>query len=75
LAGELPLVGPDQEERLHGSADQSLCVCTCTRALTAWYSDRAGWADLVARGMSQDWSWEGEPCLDYIELYYRALKP
>ena len=25
------------------------------RALTAWYSDREGWADLVARGMCQDW--------------------
>ena len=23
------------------------------RALTAWYSDREGWADLIARGMNQ----------------------
>ena len=38
------------------------------RALTAWYSDREGWADLIARCMSQDWSWT-EPALDYIELW------
>ena len=40
----------------------------CCRALTAWYSDRAGWADLIRRGMAQDWSWT-EPALDYIELW------
>ena len=43
------------------------------RALTAWYRVRVGWADLVRRGMRQDWSW-AEPALDYIELYYKALK-
>ena len=43
-------------------------VWVLCRALTAWYSDRQGWADLVARGMMQDWSWS-EPALDYIELW------
>jgi starch synthase len=28
---------------------------------------------LVTRNMEQDWSWS-EPALDYIELYYKALK-
>ena len=32
-----------------------------------------GWADLVERIMEQDWSWS-EPALDYIELYYKAIK-
>lgn len=31
------------------------------------------WADLVHRIMEQDWSWS-EPALDYIELYYKAIK-
>lgn len=43
------------------------------RALTAWFSDREGWGQLVHRVMEQDWSWS-EPALDYIELYYKALK-
>ncbi|KAK9832645.1 hypothetical protein WJX81_006656 [Elliptochloris bilobata] len=43
------------------------------RALTAWYNDRTAWTALVRRIMEQDWSWS-EPALDYIELYYRALK-
>lgn len=48
-------------------------ACEARRALTLWYSDPRGWADLVSRGMAQDWSWS-EPALDYIELYYKALK-
>ena len=44
------------------------------RALTAWYSDREGWADLIARGMNQDWSWT-EPALDYIELWVACTLP
>jgi starch synthase len=31
------------------------------------------WGALVAQVMEQDWSWS-EPALDYIELYYKALK-
>ena len=31
------------------------------------------WAGLVERIMEQDWSWS-EPALDYIELYYKAIK-
>ncbi|CAK0787776.1 hypothetical protein CVIRNUC_010998 [Coccomyxa viridis] len=43
------------------------------RALAAWNADKQGWADLVERIMEQDWSWS-EPALDYIELYYKAIK-
>ncbi len=43
------------------------------RALSAWYSDRGWWDMLAARVMTQDWSWSS-PALDYIELYYRAMK-
>ena len=32
-----------------------------------------GWAGLVERIMEQDWSWS-EPALDYVELYYKAIK-
>ncbi len=63
------------------------CCCICAtavkplmysgfnwcRALTAWFSNREGWEQLVHRVMEQDWSWS-EPALDYIELYYKALK-
>lgn len=43
------------------------------RALSAWYSDRPWWNNLASRVMHQDWSWDG-PALDYVELYYKALK-
>lgn len=35
--------------------------------------DLQEWAALVQRMMEQDWSWS-EPALDYIELYYKAIK-
>ena len=44
------------------------------RALTAWYTQREEWARLVHTVMQQDWSW-ADPALDYIDLYYQALKP
>lgn len=43
------------------------------RALSMWYSDRESWTALAASVMQQDWSWDG-PALDYLELYYKALK-
>ncbi|KAG2438870.1 hypothetical protein HYH02_010668 [Chlamydomonas schloesseri] len=43
------------------------------RALSVWYSDRALWQSLRRRAMTQDWSWNS-PALDYVELYYKALK-
>ncbi|PNW73958.1 hypothetical protein CHLRE_13g579598v5 [Chlamydomonas reinhardtii] len=43
------------------------------RALSVWYSDKALWHSLRKRAMTQDWSWNS-PALDYVELYYKALK-
>ena len=43
------------------------------RSLTAWYNDAEGWRALATRGMRQDWSWS-LPALQYIDLYYKALK-
>lgn len=43
------------------------------RALSMYYSDRESWTELAASVMQQDWSWDG-PALDYLELYYKALK-
>ena len=43
------------------------------RALDAWYNDRAWFRSLQQRVMRQDWSWN-KPAIDYIELYYAALK-
>ncbi|KAJ9523115.1 hypothetical protein QJQ45_023899 [Haematococcus lacustris] len=50
------------------------------RALSMWYSDKAGWRQLVHRVMRQDWSWYS-PALDYVsgrqqgvELYYKAMR-
>ena len=46
---------------------------SCCRALQAWYTDQETWAALTRRVMQQDWSW-AEPALDYIEVYFKALK-
>jgi starch synthase len=43
------------------------------RALDAYYNDRPWFYSLAARIMKQDWSWN-RPALDYIELYYQAMK-
>ncbi|EFJ50113.1 hypothetical protein VOLCADRAFT_58732, partial [Volvox carteri f. nagariensis] len=43
------------------------------RALSCWYSDKPLWHSLRRRAMQQDWSWNS-PALDYLELYYKALK-
>lgn len=45
----------------------------CCRALSAWYNEQQKWGKLVKRVMDQDWSW-ANPALDYIELYYKALR-
>jgi len=43
------------------------------RALSLWFGDRDRWNKLTKTVMEQDWSWN-LPALDYIELYYKALK-
>jgi len=43
------------------------------RALTMWYSDKEAWKNLVQTVMNQDWSWN-LPALDYLEIYYNAMK-
>lgn len=43
------------------------------RALSAWYSDKGFWNDLVTRVMQQDWSWD-DPAFGYVSLYYKAMK-
>ncbi|KXZ44911.1 hypothetical protein GPECTOR_61g864 [Gonium pectorale] len=43
------------------------------RAIDAWYNDRAWFHSLQRRVMEQDWSWN-RPAIDYIELYFSALK-
>eukprot|EP00898_Chlorokybus_atmophyticus_P002462 jgi/Chlat1/3216/Chrsp22S03420 len=43
------------------------------RAMNMWYSDREKFHELQKTVMDQDWSWN-LPALDYIELYYGALK-
>ncbi|EFJ40335.1 hypothetical protein VOLCADRAFT_99865 [Volvox carteri f. nagariensis] len=43
------------------------------RAIDAWYNDRAWFRGLQKRVMEQDWSWN-RPAIDYIELYFSALK-
>ncbi|KAL3139315.1 hypothetical protein ABBQ38_003653 [Trebouxia sp. C0009 RCD-2024] len=43
------------------------------RALSSWYNEQQLWRKLVKRVMEQDWSW-ANPALDYIELYYKALR-
>ena len=43
------------------------------RALSAWYDNKPWFHALGQRCMRQDWSWN-RPALDYIELYYAAIK-
>eukprot|EP00884_Botryococcus_braunii_P007192 jgi/Botrbrau1/16474/Bobra.0142s0068.1 len=43
------------------------------RALDTYYNDRDWFHSLAQRVMRQDWSW-ARPALDYIELYYQAMK-
>ena len=51
-----------------GSLDYAL-----NRAIDCWYNDIAFFRQLQSRNMTQDWSWN-KPALDYIELYYSAIK-
>ncbi len=43
------------------------------RAIDAYYNDRAWFHGLQRRVMEQDWTWN-RPALDYIELYFSAIK-
>ena len=43
------------------------------RALDSYYNDRAWFRAFQERIMRQDWSWN-RPALDYIELYYSAIR-
>lgn len=43
------------------------------RAMDAWYNDKDWLRSLQQRVMTQDWSWN-KPAIDYIQLYYAALK-
>jgi starch synthase len=43
------------------------------RALDAYYNDRAWFHSLQRRVAEQDWSWN-KPAVDYISLYFAALK-
>ncbi len=43
------------------------------RAMAMWYNDRKGFEEVQARVMNIDWSWYS-PALDYVELYYKALR-
>ena len=43
------------------------------RSIDAYYNDREWFHKLAERVMRQDWSWN-RPALDYIELYYQAMK-
>lgn len=43
------------------------------RALDCWYNDKKWFRGLQRRVMQQDWSWS-KPAIDYVELYYAAIK-
>ena len=43
------------------------------RALDCYYNDKIWFRQLQERIMRQDWSWN-RPALDYIELYYSAIR-
>ena len=53
--------------------DENSLDYALNRAIDCWYNDRAFFHKLQERVMGQDWSWN-KPALDYIELYYSAIK-
>ncbi|EFN53886.1 hypothetical protein CHLNCDRAFT_136031 [Chlorella variabilis] len=53
--------------------DEGAIDYALNRALSRFFNDRDWWNGLAKRVMQMDWSWNS-PALDYLELYYRALK-
>jgi starch synthase len=53
--------------------DESSLDYALNRAMDCWYNERELFHELQERVMGQDWSWN-KPALDYIELYYSAIK-
>jgi starch synthase len=53
--------------------DEGALDYAMNRALDAYYNDREWFRSLQERVMRQDWSWN-KPAIDYIELYYAAMK-
>ncbi len=55
-------------------ATATALVGAVDRAIAAFTDpDRSRWDEVVARGMSRDWSWEAGPVGGYVEMYTRAL--
>jgi len=54
-------------------ADEGALDYALNRAFDAYYNDREWFRSLQQRVMSQDWSWN-KPAIDYIQLYYAAMK-
>ena len=63
---------PTQQRNSQGTDDDALDYAL-NRAVDAFYNDRAWFRSLQARVMRQDWSWN-RPAIDYVELYYAAVK-
>ena len=53
--------------------DESSLDYALNRALDAYYNEKTWFNSLAARIMRQDWSWN-RPALDYVELYWQAMK-
>jgi starch synthase len=53
--------------------DEGALDYALNRALDAYYNDRSWFRSLQERVMKQDWSWN-KPAIDYIQLYYAAMK-
>lgn len=53
--------------------DEGAMDYALNRAFDAYYNDRSWFRSLQQRVMAQDWSWN-KPAIDYIQLYYAALK-
>jgi len=53
--------------------DEGALDYAMNRALDAYYNDREWFRSLQERVMRQDWSWN-KPAIDYVELYYAAMK-
>ncbi|MEM7175949.1 MAG: glycogen synthase [Chlamydiota bacterium] len=65
------------EEKKNGytfsSFSEEILTETLHRALDTFHHKQAKWQQLIANGMSQDWSWN-QSAAAYVELYHLALR-
>jgi len=71
--GRASACGMETNGFVFDSTDTAGLDYALNRGLATFYTDRQGLRDVQSRIMKQDWSWYS-PALDYVELYYKAIR-